>query len=351
MRSHTPVRPFLLSFASAFALAAGLTSAEPQGNASEATQPALAQSSHALLASCQRGVAYSGFRHGQHPDRGDGASLPTDEQILQDLRIIAFDAGFELIRLYDSQQNSQDVLRLIREHDLPLKVMLGIWLKAELSNHHDCAWLTEPIPSAQLEKNKLANRLEIERGIELANKYSDIVVAVNVGNEALVTWNDHLVSLDSMIDHLETVRSRIQQPITTADNYKVFADYGPELADHLDFLGVHTYPAWESKTVEQALEYTIENLLEIRSVLPDKPIVITEAGWATVASEFPEQASEANQARYYRELFDFTQRHNITLLWFEAFDEDWKGNPANPDGAEKHWGLYDIDREPKAAMR
>ena len=30
--------------------------------------------------------------------------------------------------------------------------------------------------------------------IELANKFRDIIVAVNVGNEALVSWNDHMMS-------------------------------------------------------------------------------------------------------------------------------------------------------------
>ncbi|MBD5778579.1 glycosyl hydrolase [Pelagicoccus sp. NFK12] len=310
----------------------------------------LRQPQESLLAGMQRGVAYSGFRHGQHPDRGEGAVLPTDEQILEDLKIIAFEEGFELIRLYDSQRNSEDVLRIIREHGIPLKVMLGIWLDGELSNHEGCAWVLEPVPEAELERKAAKNLREIEAGVRLANEYSDIVVAVNVGNESLVTWNDHLVSLESMIRHLKSVRSRIQQPVTTADNYKVFSQYGAELADHLDFLAVHTYPAWEEKTIDEALPYTIENLQEIRAVLPDMPIVVSEAGWASVASEFGDRASEESQARHYRELMEFGRANNITIFWFEAFDEDWKGN-ADPLGAEKHWGLYTIDREPKRAVQ
>lgn len=31
----------------------------------------------------------------------------------------------------------------------------------------------------------------------------------------------------------------------------------------------------------------------------------------------------------------------------EAFDADWKGNPNDSHGAEKHWGLYTIDRKTK----
>ena len=41
----------------------------------------------------------------------------------------------------------------------------------------------------------------------------------------------------------------------------------------------------------------------------------------------------------------------ITSFFFAAFDEDWKGNPDNPVGAEKHWGLYIVDRKPKLVMQ
>ncbi|EDY82621.1 Glycosyl hydrolases family 17 [Verrucomicrobiia bacterium DG1235] len=342
----TPSRLARLLSAALILICATMSHASSPTSAS----PSLAQSEASLLAGLQKGIAYSGFRHGQHPDRGDGAVLPTDAQILEDLHILQ-NAGFEFIRLYDSQENSSDVLRLIRANDIPLKVMLGIWLKGEISNHEGCAWITEPTPEAELAQNAAKNRLEVEAGIRLANKYPDIIAAVNVGNEALVTWNDHLVSLESMISYVKTIRSRIQQPITTADNYKVFAQYGHELADHLDFLAVHTYPAWEGKTIDQALPFSIENLLEIRAVLPDKPMVIAEAGWASTASEFGPRATEANQTRHYRELMEFGKENNIAVFWFEAFDEDWKGNPDNPAGAEKHWGLYNIDRTPKPAAQ
>jgi exo-beta-1,3-glucanase (GH17 family) len=309
----------------------------------------LAQSEDSLLAGFTRGIAYSGFRTGQHPDRGDGARLPTDAQILEDLKLLERE-GFDLIRLYDSQENSRDVLRIIRAEKIELKVLQGIWLKGELSNHEECTWVNEPVPQEELVRNAKSNLDEIERGIQLANEYSDIIIAVNVGNEALVTWNDHLVRLESMIKYVTEVKARIGQPVTTADNYEVFAKYGPKLADHLDFLGVHTYPLWENKTIDEGLAYTKQNLLKVHDAAPDKPIVITEAGWATVASEFPDRVSEDMQKRYYNELFDFCEQSHITLFWFEAFDEDWKGGPGNPYGVEKHWGLFNIDRTPKKAI-
>ena len=46
-----------------------------------------------LLAGEVMAMSYSGFREGQHPDRGDGAVNPSSEEILEDLRILV-DHGF-----------------------------------------------------------------------------------------------------------------------------------------------------------------------------------------------------------------------------------------------------------------
>lgn len=295
-------------------------------------------------------IAYSGFREGQHPDRGAGANNPGRDEILEDLRILV-DHGFGLIRMYDTGENTLTTLELIDEYDLPLKVLLGMWLRAEISNHEGCPWLDEPIPDAELAANKIDNRREIERGLAMAERFADIVVAINVGNEALVDWNDHMVPLEKVIAYVRQVRAAAAQPVTVADNYEWWIADGAPLAREVDFLGVHTYPAWEDKTIDEALAYTIENIERVHAALPDKPIAILEAGWATTAAEFPEQASEKNQARYYREILDWANDANVTVLFFEAFDEPWKGNPDNADGAEKHWGIFNVDRTPKLIMQ
>ena len=130
--------------------------------------PPFNQGPDALLVGQVMAVAYSGFREGQYPDRGDGAVNPSRAEILEDLQILVRE-GFGLIRLYDAGENSRTVLELIVEHDLPLKVLLGMWLDAELSNHEGCPWLTEPIPAEKLAANTIRNAEEVGRGIELAN--------------------------------------------------------------------------------------------------------------------------------------------------------------------------------------
>jgi len=309
----------------------------------------LSQMSDKLLNGQVMAVAYSGFREGQHPDRGEGAVNPTEEQILEDLNILV-SHQFHLIRLYDSGENSAATLRLIQQHKLPIKVVLGIWLEAEVSNHEGCPWLEAPIPASELAANTMSNATEVDRGISLARQFPDIVVAVNVGNEALVDWNDHMVTLPSIINYVRRVKEKIKQPVTVADNYLWWIRNGAPLAAEIDFIGVHTYPLWENKTIDQALAYTIKNIEDVHKALPGKPIVVLEGGWATTASEFSEQANEANQARYYHEVANWAKDKNITFMFFEAFDEPWKGNPDDPKGAEKHWGLFKVDRTPKQVM-
>lgn len=302
-----------------------------------------------LVAGEHVALAYSGFREGQHPDRGDGAANPSRAEILEDLRLVE-GHGVSLIRLYDSGENSAQVLKVIAEENVPMRALLGCWLRAEVSNHERCAWLNAPIPTTELQANRLENAAEIGRAIALAHAHPNVVHAVNVGNEALVEWNDHMVHLESVIAYVRTVKAAIHQPVTVADNWAWWTtDEGQRLASEVDFLGVHSYPVWEGQAVKGGLTGTIRDVTSVRSAIPNRPIAILEAGWASTGNEFGERASEAHQARYVTELLSWCQKTNTTAFLFEAFDEPWKGDPANPAGAEKHWGLWNVDRTPKAA--
>lgn len=309
------------------------------------------QSKKDLINGVSKAICYSGYRTGQYPDRGEGAINPTYEEVLEDLLILSHNSTFSLIRIYDSGENSEMILKAIKENQINIKVMLGIWLRAELSNHETCEWLHEPIPEETLKINKELNLSEIKKGISLANAFPEIIVAVNVGNEALVDWNDHKVDIDTIISYVRMVKSVIRQPVTVAENYKWWANFGSELAKEVDFVSLHTYPVWEGKDIGEGISYTIENVLEVQNALPDSKIVITEAGWASVASEFGDRANEEKQYKYFQEIMSWVNEMNITTFFFEAFDEEWKGDPNNPLGAEKHWGIFTADRKPKKVVQ
>ena len=311
---------------------------------------ALPQSPNDLIDEEHWALSYSGFRKGQHPDRGDGAKNPSESQIIQDLNILLND-GFKLIRMYDCDTNTQMTLEVIRKHSLPIKVLLGIWLDAEISNHDGCSWLTEPIPDSHIAKNRINNEIEVNTAIELANNYNDIVIAVNVGNEALVSWNDHMMSEERVIQFVREVKTRIDQPVTVAETHYWWRDYGANLAKELDFLGLHIYPLWEGEGIETGMLFTIEGIEKVMHALPDAKIAILEAGWATTANEFGKRSNEINQKLYYDALKEWAKDNNVTVFFFEAFDEPWKGNDDMPNAAEKNWGVYFENRTPKLILQ
>jgi exo-beta-1,3-glucanase (GH17 family) len=109
----------------------------------------------------------------------------------------------------------------------------------------------------------------------------------------------------------------------------------------VDFISIHTYPVWEYKHINEALDYTKENYYSVVKKYPHKPVVITEAGWATSSNGRginPENVNEEYQKMYYDKLMDWTAKENILVFFFEAFDESWKGSP-EPLEPEKHWGF------------
>lgn len=290
-------------------------------------------------------ICYSGYRERQSPVAG---IYPSREEIREDLLILA--RNWRYLRLYDSGPHAETVLDVIRGDALDFKVMLGLDMAAEMSNPH-CPWGAH-FSDETLAANRCANEAEVRRLIDLAGRYPDIVFSVSIGNEASVEWTDHMVSVDSLIAYVQEVRRGVRQPITFCENYVPWTYKLEPLAEVLDFIAVHTYPAWEYRSIHDALEYTKQNYCSVVERYPDKPVVITEAGWTTAANGRgidPHNASEELQAHYYEQLIEWTSGAGILTFVFEAFDEPWKGSP-DPLDPEKHWGLFNVDRSPKRVM-
>ena len=291
-------------------------------------------------------ICYSGYREGQNPGL---RVYPSYEEIREDLLILA--KNWQFLRLYDCSRHAELVLEVISNESLHFKVMLGIDIAAEMSNPH-CPWGAD-FSDETLEANRHANSAQIEKAIALSNRYPDIVFSVSVGNEASVEWTDHMVPVDSLVAHALNLKNTIKQPVTFCENYVPWTYKLEPLAQVLDFISVHTYPAWEYRTVEDALEYTKQNYHSVVDHYPGKPVVITEAGWTTASNGRGIEswnASEKLQAHYYEELLEWTTDEKILTFVFEAFDEPWKGSP-DPLEPEKHWGLFDVQRKPKLVMQ
>lgn len=293
-----------------------------------------------------RAICYSGFRDGQRP----GGMYPSYEEVKEDLFILA--NHWKYLRLYDCDEHAETVLNVIRKERLDFKVMLGAFIEAEMNNF-GCPWGGGSYDEEQLETNRNKNEQKIQRLIDCANEYREIIFSLSVGNEACVEWTDHYVPVKQVVKYATRVKKYAPQPVTFCDNYVPWLIKLKPLAGIVDFISIHTYPVWEYRHIHEAIEYTKENYEAVANIYPDKPVIITEAGWATNSNGRgiqPEQVNEENQKIYYEDLTNWSEKNNVPVFFFEAFDESWKGS-ADPLEPEKHWGLFKANRAPKMAMK
>ena len=291
-------------------------------------------------------ICYSGYREGQSPVT---EIFPSYEQVREDLLLL--EPTWRYLRVYDASRHADLVLEVIRNEGLDFKVMLGADVRAEVSNPN-CPW-DAMYSEGQLIANRMANDAQIDRLIVLADEYPEIVFSVSVGNEAAVEWTDHLVPVERLIGFARRVKAEIAQPVTFCENYVPWTTKLAPLVVELDFLSVHTYPVWEYQPIDRALDYTRQNYHSVADHYPDKPVIITEAGWTTGSNGRgiePWNASQELQADYVRQLTAWSEAHQILTFVFEAFDEPWKGSP-DPMEPEKHWGLFTVNRKPKQVLQ
>jgi exo-beta-1,3-glucanase (GH17 family) len=292
-----------------------------------------------------KAICYSGFRDGQRP----GKVYPSYSEIKEDLLLL--EPHWKYLRLYDCDEHAMTVLNVIKQEKLDFKIMLGAYIVAEINNH-GCPWGGGIYQEDELEKNKKHNDIIIDRLIEWANLYPEIISSVSLGNEACVDWTDHYVPVNRVIEFAKRVKSKVKQPVTFCENYVPWLNHLKPLVEHIDFISIHTYPLWEYKHIHEAIEYTKANYEAVATLFPNVPVVITEAGWATNshgANIHTEQVNELNQKIYFEDLMQWTEEEKILCYFFEAFDEAWKGS-TDPMEPEKHWGLFRTDRSPKTAM-
>ncbi len=290
-------------------------------------------------------ICYSGFREGQEP----GKKYPTYEQVKEDLALL--EKRWKYLRMYDCDEHAHTVLEVIKNEGLDFKIMLGAYIEAEMNNF-GCPWGGGIYSEEQLDKNKSSNLVKIERLGKWANQYGPIIMSVSVGNECCVDWSGNYVPVHKVVEYAKMVKRAVKQPVTFCENYVPWLNKLKPLVEVIDFISIHTYPVWEYKHIHEAMEYTRENYEMVARQYPGKPVVITEAGWATNSNGrgiHPERVNEEAQKVYFEDLMEWAQKKNILTYFFEAFDEPWKGSP-DPNEPEKHWGLYKVDRKPKIAL-
>lgn len=333
-------------------------------------------------------ICYGGYRTNTRD------SQPSVSQIKDDMKILSV-MGIKLLRTYNTKYDEvrslmQAITELRTENsDFEMYVMLGAWIDCEN------AW-TEKTPNHKRENEK-ANTEEIQRAVELANKFPEIVKIIAVGNEAMVKWaTSYYVEpkiILKWVTHLQNLKKENSLPkdvwITSSDN---FASWGggdsayhvndlKKIYEAVDYVSIHTYPMhdthynpvfWGLSKDEEAftrkekldslmlrsLNYAKKQYLGVsnymKSIGIDKPIHIGETGWASnsdglYGNNGSKACDEYKSAKYYQLMREWTNQEKITCFYFEAFDEQWK-DANNPKGSENHFGLFTIDGKAKYAL-
>src|SRR5579862_9172311 len=259
-----------------------------------------------------QGFAFSPFRANEDPSHGQ---MPTDAEIDADLALL--EGKVNAVRTYSVEKTLADVPDLAERHDL--NVALGAWL----------------------DSHRELNEQQLQTAIELANSHQN-VVRVIIGNEVIFRGD---LPVEELEKYLDRARAAIGQPVGTAETWHVWFAY-PELARHVDFIGVHLLPYWEGVGVDKAVDYSLAQLKRLQQTFPHKPIVVAEIGWPSRGrTRESAVASDANEALFLRRFLRRAEQEQIVYYVMEAFDQPWKAYQEGAVGS--YWGVYDVNRHPK----
>jgi len=333
-------------------------------------------------------ISYGGYRHTTRDIQ------PTMDELKEDLKILnALD--IKIMRTYHTKlkqaSNLLEAIHQLKEEDpnFEMYVMLGAWIDCEN------AW-TDKIPNHESE-DEAANTAEVQRAVNMANAYPNIVKVIAVGNEAMVHWAETyfvrpkviLKYVNQLQDLKKTGKLSENLWITSSDN---FASWGggdasyhtadlTSLIKAVDYVSMHTYPFhdthynptfWYDDTetdtlskkekinaaMQRAKDYAISQYQSTKNYMDSleikKPIHIGETGWASISNRQygptgSKAADEYKEKLFYDAMREWTNNAGMSCFYFEAFDEPWK-DAKNPSGSENHFGLIDINNQVKYVL-
>src|SRR5437868_6751560 len=262
-----------------------------------------------------QGFACSPFRANEDPTR---LQMPTDAEIDADLALL--EGKVNAVRTYSVDNTLADIPELAERHDL--NVALGAWIDAHRDN----------------------NELQLQTAVALASTHIN-VVRVIIGNEVLFRGDLPIEQLEAYLDR---ARAAIEQPVGTAETWHGWIEH-PELAQHVDFIGVHLLPYWEGVPVDAAVSYSLAQVKRLQQLFPHKPIVVAEIGWPSRGrTRESAVASDSNEALFLRRFLRRAEQEQLVYYVMEAFDQPWKAYLEGAVGS--YWGVYDVNRQPKFAF-
>src|ERR1700722_9673415 len=239
-----------------------------------------------------QGVAFSPYAADQDPF--GSKDIPSVEQIDSDLKLLA--KRTYAVRTYSVLGTLGRIPELAAKHNV--SVALGV----------------------QLSRDKAESEEEMRTGIALAKEHRNIVRVI-VGNEVLLRGD---LTGDELAAYLDRARAAIRQPVGYADTWATWLK-NPEMARHVDFIGVHLFPYWEGVDVESAVDFCFRELKAVQAAYPKKPVIIAEIGWPSEGRiRAGAVASVSNEALFLRRFLARAEKEGERYYIMEAFDQPWK---------------------------
>ena len=259
-----------------------------------------------------QGFAFSPYQADQAPIWNKPPSL---EDIESDLALLA--GTTNAIRTYTVEDTLSQIPKLAAKYDI--NVALGAWV----------------------DDNEEKTQREILDMLNISVR-SRNVVRIIVGNEVLLRRE---IPVKKLIKYLDMARAQTDIPVSTAETPHIWKT-NRELVEHVDYIAVHLLPYWEGVSLNNAVDFVVNNVNELKQLYPDKPIVIAEVGWPSNGRTIKDAvASPANEATFLRRFLALAAEEDYIYYIMEAFDQKWKRETEGAVGA--YWGVYDVKRKPK----
>ena len=277
-----------------------LTGAEVNG----LDQRALKDECALLLNNKMHGICFSPYEGEQEP--GDPI---LEAQVRRKLAMLQPHTHW--IRVFSCTEGNDIIPQLAREYNF--KTLVGAWLGVD----------------------KEKNEEEIERLIELAR--AGFVDVAAVGNE--VMYREEMEESE-LIGYILRVKEALPDtPVGYVDAYYEFTNR-PAITEACDVILANCYPYWEGCHIDYSLLYMKQMYYQAKQAAQGKKVIITETGWPSEGDPLGvAEPGYENALKYFINAQRWSQKEDIEMFYFSAFDEGWKVGTEGSVGA--FWGLWD----------
>ena len=257
-----------------------------------------------LLDHQMHGICFSPYEGEQEP--GDPIS---EEQVRRKLALLQPHTRW--VRVFSCTEGNDMIPQLAREYGF--KTLVGAWLG----------------------EDKKKNEEEVARLIELAR--AGFVDVAAVGNE--VMYREEMEESE-LLEYILRVKEALPDtPVGYVDAYYEFTNR-PDITEACDVILANCYPYWEGCHIDYSLLYMKQMYYQAKQAAQGKRVIITETGWPSEGDPLGvADPGYENALKYFINAQRWSQKEDIEMFYFSAFDEGWKVGTEGSVGA--FWGLWD----------